>query len=79
VPAQVDEDSGYRRYAAEQIAVGHIIRRFRDLEMPLEQIGAVISASDVHTRNRLVADHSARLERQLARTQAAVTSLRDVS
>jgi DNA-binding transcriptional MerR regulator len=78
VPAQVDAQSGYRRYTVDQIPVGHVIRRFRDLDMPLEQIGAVVNAPDLSTRNRLVTDHLARLEQHLARTHAAVTSLRNL-
>ena len=75
-PAEVDVDSGYRRYAAEQIVSAQIIRRFRDLEMPLEDIQSVLQAPDVETRNRVIASHLARLESSLARTQEAVASLR---
>ena len=46
--------------------------------MPLEQIGAVLQAPDVDTRNELIARHLARLEESLAQTQAAVASLRDL-
>jgi DNA-binding transcriptional MerR regulator len=59
-PVDVDADSGYRRYAAEQIVTAQIIRRFRDLEMPLEDIHAVLQAPDVETRNRVIANHLAR-------------------
>lgn len=46
-PADVDVESGYRRYAAEQIVTAQIIRRFRDLDMPLEEIQIVLQAPDV--------------------------------
>jgi DNA-binding transcriptional MerR regulator len=75
-PAGVDAGSGYRRYAAGQIVTAQIIRRFRDLEMPLEDIHVVLQAPDVETRNRVIASHLARLESSLARTQEAVASLR---
>jgi DNA-binding transcriptional MerR regulator len=75
-PADVDLNSGYRRYAAEQIVKAQIIRRFRDLEMPLEDIHIVLEAPDVDTRNRVIANHLARLESALARTQETVASLR---
>jgi DNA-binding transcriptional MerR regulator len=77
-PADVDADTGYRRYATEQIAAAQIIRRFRDLDMPLDDIHAVLDAADVETRNRVIAHHLDRLESNLARTQEAVTSLRDL-
>src|ERR1700729_3540952 len=65
VPAEVDPDSSYRRYSTEQIPTAQVIRRFRDLDMPLEQIGAVLQAPDLDTRNALIADHLARLEQGL--------------
>ena len=77
-PAQVDQDTGYRRYTTDQIPVAQVIRRFRDLEMPVEQIQAVLRAPDLTARNRLIADHLSRLEQDLARTQQAVASLRDL-
>jgi DNA-binding transcriptional MerR regulator len=77
-PVDIDADTGYRRYATEQIVTAQIIRRFRDLEMPLDDIHAVLDAPDVETRNEVIANHLARLESSLARTQEAVTSLRDL-
>ena len=77
-PAQVDPDTGYRRYTTDQIPVAQVIRRFRDLEMPIEQIHAVLRAPDMTARNRLIADHLSQLEQDLARTQQAVVSLRDL-
>src|ERR1700758_870170 len=75
-PVDVDADSGYRRYAPEQIVTAQVIRRFRDLDMPLEDIQTVLSAPDVETRNRVIANHVARLESNLAQTQQTVASLR---
>ena len=78
VPAEIDSGSGYRRYETEQIPTAQVIRRFRDLDMPLEQIGEVLSAPDLRTRNDLIAMHLVRLEHGLAETQAAVASLREL-
>jgi len=75
VPAAIDPWSGYRRYTTDQIPVAQVIRRFRDLAMPLEQIGAVLRAPDLQARNALIATHLGHLEQELARTQAAVASL----
>ena len=38
VPAGVDEATGYRRYAPDQVDDAHLIRRLRDLDMPLAEI-----------------------------------------
>jgi DNA-binding transcriptional MerR regulator len=77
-PAQIDTQTGYRRYTTEQIPVAQIIKRFRDLDMPLGEIRQVLSAPDVQARNDLIAAHLRRLESDLARTQTAVESLRNL-
>lgn len=77
-PAEVDSRSGYRRYGAGQIPAAQVIRRFRDLGMPLEEIRTVLRAPDVETRNRHIAAHLARLEDELGRTRRAVAELRDL-
>jgi DNA-binding transcriptional MerR regulator len=77
-PAEVDPHSGYRRYDVDQIGIAQVIRRFRDLGMPLEDVRAVLEASDLTVRNALIAQHLRRLEGELERTQAAVSSLRDL-
>jgi len=77
-PAEVDPQSGYRLYAPDQVQVAHVIRRFRDLGMPLNQIRQVLQASDVPTRNQVIAAHLQRMEVQLALTQSAVASLRSL-
>jgi DNA-binding transcriptional MerR regulator len=77
-PADVDPGTGHRRYTTEQIATAQVIRRFRSLDMPLEEIHAVIAAPDLATRNELISGHLSRLETTLARTQEATASLRDL-
>lgn len=75
-PADVDPATGYRRYTPAQIPAAQVIRRFRELGMPLEEIRTVLDAPDVGTRNRHIAAHLGRLEEELGRTQRAVASLR---
>jgi len=41
-PANIDNSSGYRLYAATQVPTAQLIRRFRDLEMPLEDVRSVL-------------------------------------
>jgi DNA-binding transcriptional MerR regulator len=77
-PAEIDTATGYRRYTTDQIPTAQVIRRFRDLDMPLDQIRAVLQAPDLRTRNELISAHLASLEQNLARTQSAVASLRDL-
>jgi DNA-binding transcriptional MerR regulator len=77
-PAEVDPRTGYRRYTTGQIPIAQVIRRFRDLGMPLEEIRAVLSAPDLDTRSQRIGAHLTRLEEELGRTQTAVASLRDL-
>lgn len=77
-PADIDPVTGYRRYTTAQIPAAQVIRRFRELGMPLEEIRTVMGAPDVGTRNRHIAAHLNRLEEELGRTQRAVASLRDL-
>lgn len=77
-PAQVDPWSGYRFYEPDQIPVAQVIRRFRELGMPLEEVKAVLQAPDVGSRNEVIVAHLARMESQLAQTQAVVASLRSL-
>ncbi|MFC6879599.1 MULTISPECIES: MerR family transcriptional regulator [Actinomadura] len=77
-PADVDPHTGYRRYTTEQIPSAQVIRRFRELDMPLEDIQAVLAAPDLKTRNDRITAHLARLEDALDRTRCAVASLRDL-
>ena len=77
-PARIDPSSGYRFYDVSQVSTAQVIRRFRDLGMPLEEIQGVLSAPDLRTRNERITAHLSRLEEELGRTQWALTSLRDL-
>jgi DNA-binding transcriptional MerR regulator/effector-binding domain-containing protein len=75
-PATVNPDTGYRYYSPGQIPTAQVIRRLRDLEMPVADVKAVLAAPDAPARNALIAAHLNRLEAGLAQTRAAVESLR---
>ena len=75
-PAAVNPDTGYRYYSAHQIPTAQVIRRLRDLEMPVADVKAVLAAPDAAARNALIAAHLNRLEAELAQTRTAVESLR---
>lgn len=78
VPAEVDQHSGHRRYGTDQVSLGHVIRRFRALDMPLEEIHAVVTTGDPVARSHLIAAHLERLEASIAHTQEVAESLRDL-
>jgi len=77
-PAGVDVRTGYRRYGTEQVGAAHLVRRLRDLEMPLAEVRRVLEAPDERARDEAVGDHLRRMEHQLAVAQQAVASLRSL-
>ena len=77
-PAEIDPASGYRFYEPSQVPVAQVIRRFRDLGMPLEEIGQMLRAPDAGARNQVIVAHMQRMESQLAATQSVVASLRSL-
>jgi len=77
-PADVDRFTGHRRYGADQIPLAQVIRRFRALDMPVEEIRGILAAPDLPARNELIAGHLGRLQDSLARTRKAVTELQEL-
>jgi DNA-binding transcriptional MerR regulator len=75
-PAEVDLRTGYRLYDATQVPIAQLIRRYRDLDMPVEHVKAVLAATDPIARNELIIAHLKRMESQLEQTQTIVASLR---
>src|SRR5271156_7031124 len=75
-PADVDRHTGYRRYTTAQVPIAQVIRRFRDLDMPLDQVRAVLQAPDLETRTNEIISHLTAMEAKLAEMQMSVASLR---
>ncbi|MGH3248639.1 MAG: MerR family transcriptional regulator [Trebonia sp.] len=75
-PAVVDPDSGYRYYRPGQAQDAQLVRRFRDLDMPVADVKAILVAPDPVARDAILAGHLDRLREQLKHTEAAVDSLR---
>jgi DNA-binding transcriptional MerR regulator len=75
-PARTDPSSGYRYYRPEQVAQARLIRRLRDLDLPVDDVRAVLTAPDEETRNAVMVQHLDRMSRQLEQVQDTVESLR---
>ena len=75
-PASVDAASGYRYYCSDQIPSAQVVHRLRELDVPLADVKAILAAVDPAERAERIALHLERLEEDLARTHAAVLSLR---
>lgn len=68
-PAEIDGSTGYRRYRRAQLPDGRTIARLRDLELPLDEIRAVLATDDPAEQRRRIAVHRARLEARTFRLQ----------
>ena len=75
-PAAVDPVTGYRHYTVDQVADAHVVRRLRDLDMPIDEVRAVLQRADPAARNAVIATHLAAMEQRLRATTDAVASLR---
>ena len=54
MPAAIDPESGYRRYEASQVPTAQVIRRLRDLGMPLEEVRVVVQQKGFRTKELIV-------------------------
>ncbi|TAK00869.1 MAG: MerR family transcriptional regulator [Chloroflexota bacterium] len=68
-PADVDRDTGYRRYRRGQLEQARLIARLRDLEVPLDEIRLVLATDDPAGQRRRVEAHRARVEARITRLQ----------
>ena len=75
-PARIDPATGYRFYTPSQVGPAQMVRRLRELGMPLEAVRDVLGAPDAEARDAALVAHLRRMEEQLARTQQTVASLR---
>ena len=75
-PADVDPSTNYRYYTLDQVPTALTIRRYRQLQIPVEDVGALLAAADEATRDRLLNEHLERMHAQLQETQDAVSALR---
>ena len=77
-PARIDPSSGYRRYEITQTQTAQLIRRLRELQMPLAQVREVVEAPDVASRDQALRLHLDQMERELVRTRDVVATLRSM-
>lgn len=75
-PSHIDEHSGYRYYSLDQVAEAALIRRLRELRMPIADIRGVLLTETVAERNELLRAHLDRLEDEVHATRVAIESLR---
>jgi len=77
-PAEIDPATNYRYYTRSQVKTAQVIRRFRNLEMPLDEVRNILAARDPAVRGKLIAAHLDRMERQLNEIRTAVASIQAI-
>lgn len=71
------ESNGYRVYDRDQVAAGRLIRRLRDLDVPLEEIRAVLD--DPAQADKRLAAYARAVEADLYRRQRILHQLRNMT
>ena len=76
MPAEVDRWTGYRRYRRAQLDRARSIARLRELELPLDEMAAVLDEPDELTRLAALDRHRQRIEARVARGQHVLHHIR---
>ena len=74
-PAMVDVHTGRRYYRRDQVPAARLIRRLRLLELPLDEIGALLAAQEAGSAGRLLERHRQRIEGWLAADRQTLQAL----
>lgn len=77
-PARIDPSSGYRYYRPTQVTDAQLIRRLRDLDLPVDAVRRVVKTPDPKERDVIIAEHLDKMTEQLRQTQETVDSLRRI-
>jgi DNA-binding transcriptional MerR regulator len=65
VPAAIDRTTGYRSYRVSQLVDAQVIKRLRDLDLPLRAVEEIVRARDPEVTRRLIADHEQLMRERL--------------
>ncbi len=57
VPAWIDPATGYRSYRVSQLVDAQVIKRLRDLDVPLASVAEVVRARDPEVTRRVIVGH----------------------
>jgi DNA-binding transcriptional MerR regulator len=74
-PARVDPDSGYRHYSAAQVELAETIRLLRRLEVPLDDISALLATDDPARMREVLHAHQLRTAQRSAELKAVLQRL----
>jgi DNA-binding transcriptional MerR regulator len=75
VPAEVDAETGYRRYRRSQVREARLIRALRCIDLPVEEVRAAMAAATGAGTAEILRKHRRRLERQRRELAARVADV----
>lgn len=77
VPASIDPTTGYRSYRVSQLVDAQVIKRLRDLDLPLRAVAEIVRARDPEVTRRLIAEHERQMRERLHDLARLVDDLQD--
>lgn len=75
IPAEVDAATGYRSYRVSQLADAQVIKRLRDLDVPLRDVARIVASRDPDVTREVIARHEADMRSRLAALTRVVDDL----
>jgi DNA-binding transcriptional MerR regulator len=75
VPAWIDPTTSYRSYRVSQLADAQVIKRLRDLDVPLAGVAEVVRARDPEVTRRVIAEHELVIRHRLSDLSRLVAEL----
>lgn len=75
-PASVHPANSYRLYSADQLFDARVIRKLRELDVPVPEIREIMATTETGPRALLLAQHAERLEQQAQRASDSAQKLR---
>jgi DNA-binding transcriptional MerR regulator len=74
-PAEVDPDSGYRRYRRDQVRQARLIQALRWIDLPVEDIRSALADASDDAIGEILRRHRGRLERRQSLSSAQIADI----
>jgi effector-binding domain-containing protein len=74
-PATVDPQTGYRYYSVAQVVEANRIRQLREIEMPLDEIRAILRGNNTDEWRPRLEIHRKRMEDRIGRTESVLSAI----
>lgn len=78
VPAHIDQETGYRYYNPAQAKRAEIVRILRSVDMPLDEIHAIVDAAGTEAADDLLFAHRQRLSERLSTQERMLSYLESI-